>query len=42
MEKAVLCRQEDSVGVITLNRPAQYNVISQELAVAFRRDPRLL
>lgn len=36
MEKAVLCTQEGSVGLITLNRPAQYNVISQELALGFR------
>lgn len=36
MENAVLWNREGSVGVITLNRPAQYNVISPELAVAFR------
>ena len=36
MEDAVLCSREGNVGVITLNRAAQYNVISQELAAAFR------
>lgn len=35
MENAVLCSREGNVGIITLNRPAQYNVISQELALAF-------
>lgn len=40
MEQVVLCRREGNVGVITLNRPAQYNVISQELAHAFREAIR--
>jgi 2-(1,2-epoxy-1,2-dihydrophenyl)acetyl-CoA isomerase len=36
MESAVLQSREGSVGVITLNRPAQYNVISQEVALGLR------
>ncbi len=40
MENAVLFRREGSVGIITLNRPAQYNVISQELALGLREAIR--
>jgi len=37
MNKAVDWNREGQVGVITLNRPAQYNAINQELAVDLRQ-----
>jgi len=40
MEKAVYWSREGGVAVITLNRPAQYNVINQELAIALQEAVR--
>lgn len=39
-DKAVYWNREGSVGVITLNRSAQYNVISQELALGLQQAIR--
>jgi len=37
MNKAVYRNREGQIGVITLNRPAQYNAINQDLAVDLRQ-----
>ena len=37
MDKAVHWRREGNLALITLDRPAQYNVINKELATDFRR-----
>ncbi len=39
-DKAVYWNREGSVGVITLNRPASYNVLSHEVAVALQQVVR--
>jgi 2-(1,2-epoxy-1,2-dihydrophenyl)acetyl-CoA isomerase len=36
MDKAVLYSREGNVGIITLNRPAQYNAINQDLGIGLR------
>src|SRR5437762_13382221 len=37
MDKAVHWRREGNIALITLDRPAQYNVINKELATDFRQ-----
>ena len=39
-EQAVIYSREGSVGVITLNRPASYNVLSQDVAVGLQQAIR--
>ncbi|MBM4254274.1 MAG: hypothetical protein FJ147_00070 [Deltaproteobacteria bacterium] len=39
-DKAVYWNREGSVGVITLNRPASYNVLSQDVAVGLQQAVR--
>jgi 2-(1,2-epoxy-1,2-dihydrophenyl)acetyl-CoA isomerase len=39
-DKAVYWNREGSVGVITLNRPASYNVLSQDVALALQQAVR--
>jgi 2-(1,2-epoxy-1,2-dihydrophenyl)acetyl-CoA isomerase len=39
-DQAVLCHREGSVGIITLNRPASYNVLSQDVAVGLQQAIR--
>ena len=37
MDKAVVWRREDNFAIMTLNRPAEYNVINTEMGRNFRK-----